>query len=468
MPSDRTSGGIAWVVGVAALAWAPDGARADELTIRGGGRLSGEVVPVEGMPDQVEVYTPTNPRPYRFRRDQIVQVVSQDGPLDEYLRRRAEVEPTAEAHHALGLWCEDQGLTGPALAQFELAAQSDEGHEEAQKKLGRVFFDGRWMTYDERRELQGLIQHEGRWITPEQKDDLDERARLTESQEAWGRRLDILVTKFAGGEPADRDEAAAQLGAIRDPEAVVPLVNRLGREGPELRLMLAQILGVIDDPMAAAGLVHRVVKEDDAQVRLATLNELARSQDPDVVPRLIRTLKQDDPEEVGRAASALAGLNAIEAVPRLIPVLVTPQKRVETVLVPSPPAGGGMGISAGFGQTGPAFGFGGGPSIPVLTGPAVAPGAIAFGVQAVPIYQYAAQANGFAFGGGGGVTQQAPPVPRQVVRTYAHRNVEVLAALERLTGKNYGFEVDVWNRWLRNEFRLPVPEDRPDRLVPQP
>jgi hypothetical protein len=360
-------------------------------------------------------------------------------------------------------------MTGPARAQFQLAVEQDEQHGEAQKKLGRVEFDGRWMTYDERRELQGLIQHDGRWITPEEKDDLDQQARLSEAQKAWARRIDILVTKFTEGSPVDRAEAAAQLAEIEDPEAVVPLVNRLGKEGPELRSMLARLLGAIEDPMAAAGLAHRVLKESDAQVRLSTLNELARRQDPEAVSRLIRALDRKDPEQTGRAAWALAGLGAIEAVPKLIPVLVTPQRRVETVLVPGQSSGGGMGLSASFGQTaGPAFGFGGGPSIPVLTGPAVAPGAIAFGVQAVPIYQCTGQGTGFAFGSGGGAVAQTPPVPTQVVRTYAHQNVEVLAALERLTGKNFGFEVEVWGRWLRNEFRLPVAEDRPERRVPQP
>ena len=128
-----------------------------------------------------------------------------------------------------------------------------------------------------------------------------------------------------------------------------------------------------------------------------------------------------------------------------------------------------MGVNFGA-SGGPAFGFGGGPSIPVLTGPAVAPGAIAFGAQAVPIFQYRGQGTGMAVGSVGGVTAPvpAPPVPRQVVRQYQHRNVEVLSALERLTGTNLGYDISAWNRWLRTEFRPPAEEQRPARQVPQP
>jgi hypothetical protein len=445
--------------------------QADEVKIRGGGTLRGAVVPIEDRPGYVEIYTASASRPYVFRRDQIEKIVPEASPMDEYLRRRATMEESADAHFELGLWCEEQGLSGPALVHHGRAVELDEQHALAQKKLGRVFFDGRWITYDERRELQGLVKHGGKWVTPEAKEDLNEQQRMSQSQESWARRLDILVKAFLEGTPVERAEAEQQLRQVNDPDAVVPLVNRLGRQGVELRLILTQLLGTIDDPMADSGLVHLLVREEDQQVRLSMLNELARRREPTVVPKLIRELGKSDPDRVGRAAWALAGLGATEAVPKLIPALVSVQKRVETVLVPSEPVGGGMGMGVNFGAPGgPAFGFGSGPSIPVLTGPVVAPGAIAFGAQAVPVFQYQGQGSGVVVGNVGGVSTPvpAPPVPRQVVRPYQHRNVEVLAALERLTGKNLGYDVSAWNRWLRAEYRPPAEEERPARLVPQP
>lgn len=468
MSSNRTWNGVGWIAALAILV--PAGkAAADDVKLRGGGMLRGVVRPVEGQEGYVEIHTPKSSKPYVFRREQILQITPERTPLHAYFEQRDSIEETADAHYEFGLWCEENGLTGPATDHHRRAVELDENHEFAQKKLGRVFFDGRWISHDERRELQGLVKHGGRWITPEEKEDLDSMQQVTRSQETWARRIDLLVKKATEGSPPERAEAMQQLRQINDPDAVVPLVNLLGRQGPDLRTVLAQLLGAINDPKAGSGLAHRIVREEDPQVRLATLNELARKQDPATVPKLIREVKNPDPEHVGRAAWALAGLGATEAVPKLIPALLSVQKRVETVLVPGPTSGGGSNMAVGFGSTAaPGFGIGGGPSIAVLNGPVVAPGAIAFGARAVPLLGYGVQSTGVAIGGGSVTAQPSPPVPRRVVRPYQHRNIEVLAALERLTGTNLGYDVASWNRWLRTEYRAPAEQERPARLVPQP
>ena len=434
-------------------------ASADELRLLGGGTLQGEVVPIEDRPGFVEIYTASSDRPYVFRADRVEVVETDDGPLDAYLERRGTIDETADAQHAFGLWCEDRGLTGPAEVHFRRAVELDERHGPSHEKLGHVEFDGRWMTYDELRAAQGLVKFEGRWVTPEEKGELAEQARSAEARTSWARRITQILEALRDGSPANRLAAEDLLRRIDDPDAVIPLVDLLGVEESSLRVLLVEVLAAIDDPIADAGLAHRIVREPDDQIRLLALNDLARRDDPDVVDRLVEALDERDPDRVGRAAWALAGLGAVEAVPKLIPELVSRQRRVETVYVAAQPSGGGMGLSAGFGTFG-----GGGPTIPVLTGPVVAPGAVAFGAQAVPIYQYNGQGAGISYG----APPPTVPVPRQVVRSFSYQNVEVLAALERLTGQNYGYDLDAWRRWLRNEFRPPAPAGRPMRRVPQP
>ena len=62
-----------------------------------------------------------------------------------------------------------------------------------------------------------------------------------------------------------------------------------------------------------------------------TLAELEQRKEPNVIPALVQALRSTNPEVVNRAAWALAHLNAVSAVPRLIPALITTQYRVVMV-----------------------------------------------------------------------------------------------------------------------------------------
>jgi hypothetical protein len=98
----------------------------------------------------------------------------------------------------------------------------------------------------------------------------------------------------------------------------------------------------------------------------------------------------------------------------------------------------------------------------VLTGPAVAPGVVAYGVTSVP-GGYAGLSNGasFSFGPDGG----SPRGPTPKVVAIEHQNVEVLAALNKMTGRNFGFDVVTWKRWVTTSFRI---DQGPTRRVPEP
>src|SRR5205823_4166927 len=72
-------------------------------------------------------------------------------------------------------------------------------------------------------------------------------------------------------------------------------------------------------------------------------------------------------------------------------------------------------------------------------------------------------AAGTGIPAGGGVNASRGPAPRLV--TYTVQNVEVLAALVKLTGHDFGYDVPTWRRWLRTSFE---PNPAPARRVPQP
>ena len=131
--------------------------------------------------------------------------------------------------------------------------------------------------------------------------------------------------------------------------------------------------------------------------------------------------------------------------PRLIKVLVRESAQLVFVPPDNPP------------PSGPSYVFGGGPSIPYLTGPVIGPGIIAYGAGSVPLF------SGVAGGGGVGGSPRGAPEPR-VVRN-VQRNDEVREALVRLTGVDFGFDVPAWKEWLAASFRPPAARAR---RVPQP
>jgi hypothetical protein len=457
-----------------ALAALAGPAAADTIYLRGGGKIEGLVETDATQPGKVFVLTRTSSRPFEFRKEQVLRVERQDDALREYVARRDALEhASAQEQYDLGVWCEDNGLLGPATAHFQRAVELDPGHADAHKKVGHVELNGKWVTYDELRQAQGLVKHKGKWISRQEKDELDEKQNFSAEQQSWARRLKVLRQKWLLGDPQQRAQAEEQLAAIRDPSAVAPLVHTFGADPAAVRIRLAKLVAAVPGDEAAAALARLVLVEPELEVRQEFLHQLVTRHDPETVTRFARALGSKDVTVVGRAAWALGMLDAVSAVPKLIPVLV----KVEQQMVVQPQANPSPGLSATFTSMGPgpilpggAGGYavgggaggtvgpyvGGGTSIPVLTGPVVGPGVVAFGATSVPF------GTGVGLNTGGGVNPNAPAVS---VVTRVYRNEEVYQALVKLTGMDFGYDQDAWRRWQTTAFR---PQPPASRRVPQP
>jgi hypothetical protein len=423
--------------------------RADRIELQGGASLRGVVVPGEN-PDEVQVQTETGSKPVVFAKHQVVRVVRQPSALDTYFARRDTIGDTATAQYEFGLWCQSKKLTGLALNHYRRAVELDKSFGPAHKKLGHVEHKGQWMTYDELREAQGMVKIKGRWISPDARDRLEADAKTRAAQASWARRLKIHYHNLVQGGVDDRQDAEERLEAIRDPDAVVPLFRLFGGDVPSMRVRLAHILGGIPGAEARKALVRFVLDEPETLVRQEAITELVRRKEVETTAEFQAALSDQDPNRVGHAALGLAALGAKPAIPKLIPKLIQYQKR--TILVPGgivavPGGGGGV---ANFGTVQP---------IPVLTGPVVGPGVVAFGVTSVPF----TSGTGVAYGGSGGGTMELPPVPQTIVEPVP--NADVLTALESLSGRNFGYDLAAWRDWLRTAFRA---ENPPARRVPEP
>lgn len=442
----------------------PSPARADRIRLRGGGEIAGLVVPDAARPEKVLVQTATAAKPIVFAKDQVVSVIDAPGPLDDYLAARGKIEPTAQAQYDFGLWCEESKLPGPAQIHYQKAIEIDPRFGPAHKKLGHVLLGSRWLTYDEQRQAQGLVKFKGKWISQVEKAKLDAQAALSAEQASWASRLKLLRRRLYDEDSNVRQQAEAQISAIREPAAVPGLIRAFSGDDDAVRIRLAQLLAAIPGPEATGGLIMLIVNEADADVRLPMLDELNRRHDPDTTRRLIAVLREKNPEVVGRAAWALASTKTTSAVPRLVDALIQSEKR--TVLIPvSSPSGGGISGSFGFSQNlsgGPQYpvnsapGFSTIASQPVLTGVAVGPGVAAYGASSVP------------YGTGLNPTPNLGSDPYRTLPskiTVYYQNLEVLKALVGLTGVNHGFDQVAWRRWMGTSFRA---EAAPARRAPEP
>lgn len=471
MAIDRSRRGIHFrsipaLIGIIAIAsGAPEG-RADRIELRGGGQIRGKVVPDPEHPDRVTVVPATGKTPLHFQKGQVLRVIAEPGALDGYVERRARVEPTAESHFELGLWCERNQLQDLAEVHYEAALDRDKAFAPAHRKLGHVLHGDRWIWGDELREAQGLVRYKGQWISKQEKENREAKAANGAEQASWVRRLKLLRQSLASGPDDRRREAEMQLMEIRDPVAVTPLVQVLGDGSEPLRTLLDHILALIPGPEATAALVSHILAETDFDVRHVTLEALTNRKDPQIIPSLVQALRSANPAVVNRSAWSLGQLNAVGTVPRLIPALISTRSQV----VMSPPSGvsSGGNFGAGFGAVAPTPAPGRGSygsvgntyySYGLLTPPAVAPGAVAFGAVAAPLPLYSS--SGFSVGGG--VTGSRGPIPRVV--TLRFQNVEVLATLIKLTGRDFGYDIPAWQRWVASSFH---PDPAPARVVPQP
>jgi hypothetical protein len=427
-------------------------ARADRIRLRGGGEIRGVILPDAAEAGRIQIQTETGSHPLTLARVQVLQVIAEDDPLDAYLPRKAAAPATAAAQYELGVWCEEQKLRGLADVHYRRAVELDSEHAEANRKLGHVRHDGRWMTYDAMRRAQGLVQHRGRWISKE------EAAREAASQSLAAEsasRVRQLIPLRMGLKSADAtvsQDAQRELDGFRDPASVPALVQVFGRDDVDGRIRLARLLGGIPGPEARQALVERALRDTDPTVHLAITEELARRAEPETTQALLKALGDRDRARVGRAARTLAELGIVAATPRLIPLLVKVDRRPVFVRSRSAPplVGPGVtpvGVNTYSGRT-----------WPMLTGPAVAPGAVAYGAVGVP-----APGDGTSLWMGGGGPARKPAL-RMLTRV--DRNADVYEALVALTGQDFGYDPAAWKRWLALNPGTAAPPAT--RRVPQP
>lgn len=192
------------VIVVLALAL-PTFSTADEIFLKGGGKMTGEVVSEDAQSVVVEV----GPGKVTVPTARVLRIERSRTALRGYRERAAHLaSDDIQGWLALAFWAQERDLDTQAQEAFERVLRLDPANASANGALGRVQMDGRWMSQDESYRARGYVRYEGEWITPAEHE-ARLQAKAAERQAASAQREGELRVREAEAR-AEQAEAEAR------------------------------------------------------------------------------------------------------------------------------------------------------------------------------------------------------------------------------------------------------------------
>jgi hypothetical protein len=204
-----TANRTAAATALACLVGAGASARADEILLKNGGRVSGVIV--ERTPSRIVIES--GPGRVTLSMSRVEKVVEGRSSLAAWQERASALAANdLDGWVALARWA----------AARELATQSHESwlrvlalapnHPEANVALGREHLDGQWLDRDDAYRARGFVPFEGRWITTaEHEAALRERAaESAEARERGEAAARVREAEARASEAESRAREAAQ------------------------------------------------------------------------------------------------------------------------------------------------------------------------------------------------------------------------------------------------------------------
>jgi hypothetical protein len=194
------------------LALLPVVAGADDVILKGGGKISGRILSRTDKAVEVDVGAGTITVPMTS----VVRIDQKRSALDDYYDRAGQLRADDVAGWLqLGKWASSQGLGTQARTAFENVIAVDPANAEANQALGRVLMDGRWMSQEESYRARGYVQFEGEWMTPA------DQAALVKQREAQLQAEQAQLDAERRAQAAEARAAEAEARA-RAAETTVP------------------------------------------------------------------------------------------------------------------------------------------------------------------------------------------------------------------------------------------------------
>ena len=179
---------------------------ADVIHLQGGGRLTGEIL--EQTEESVTIDIGAGRMTVKMTT--VVEIEKGASPLKEYRERAAATAGNdIEGWRDLGRWASRQGLGVQSREAWSKVVSAVPNDPEANRALGRVLHDGKWVTEEESFRAQGFVEFEGEWMTPGERQAIldDERSREDANRQAVAAEVQASQAAL---EEREAQEAAAE------------------------------------------------------------------------------------------------------------------------------------------------------------------------------------------------------------------------------------------------------------------
>ncbi|MDB5385544.1 MAG: lyase domain protein repeat-containing protein [Planctomycetaceae bacterium] len=422
------------------LTCAPQLVLADLVKLKGGGELRGVFLdPIRSgkAPNAPIRMTTLTGGVVTVDSADVELVAKRSRQIEEYEWKARLAPATAAGHWELQDWCRQNSLKREREIQLAAVIVLDPNHGDAHRLLGHVKENGKWMTRDEAMALKGYVKYKGKYLFPQEVELLETSAAQRQSAGSWNKKLHVIREALHGGSLERRLEALKELEELSDSDAVGPLIN-LFRNEPvdEVRLVFVKTLGRLGGGVAVQALVLQSLFDSCPSVRLAAMESIPRKERGQAIPIYLKGLKDELNEVVVRSAVGLGFFGDADVVPALIEALVTVHSYTVKVQETGYLAQGSYPAEL---------------STPVVVN---RPVDIPLSIPGLPgAYSSANPGSLYNPGNLGVTTQQVVQMPPQVTReriqvtTHPHQNVEVLAALRKLTKEDFGYDQRTWRIW---------------------
>jgi hypothetical protein len=383
-------------------------ALADTVVTTDGRRLEGTVTERDGK----IVVSPKKGIEIILDKSEIDRIEAGSSVKEDFAKKKADLVPgDPEPRYALAQWCKEKGLLAEQKQMLEDVIRLAPDHAQARRDLGYVKDGDQWITEDDLRKKLGFEKVNGKWVPAADA----KRARRAEE-------IRKLLLRFALVWPHQDQKATAaraELDALEkeDPTLVGPLVEeRLGEHDATVRFALVVLLGKAKAKASAPRLVALTFQDDDRDVRIAAAKSAWQCEDVGARTAIVQSLFNSKKVIRERAADALDYIQDPETIPYLMEALyLVAQTQVEVEDAPISRSFGGVAAEGNFG------------------GYWITAGSVA--VETRYVYLYSKKA---------------------------------LAALKRMTGKDFDFSKHDWFEWWKTEGHDKFAKPAPAKPAAQP